>query len=400
MSCVTPTSLRGALDALAADPGALGARRRHRRDGRGQHGPSPPVVGRRRRAGGRAALVDCTIPWPARCASVPASPTARCWPSRWPRCCPHWPRRRARSARRRSATRRRSAATSARRRRPATGCRCSPRSTRSSTSQSAVGTRDVPFAEFAVGPKRTVRRPGELITAVTVPVLSGWQGYAKVGVRNAMVIATATCCLAVDVPTRLGAHRPRLGRTRDHPCRRGRGVRRGQRRPRRRAGLGRGGRAHRCSWPPRRRGRSTTTAPRPSTGGTRSACSRHAWHGGPSRMSEIGAGNRQQPGVPAARQRASARGARRLGRREPALRAARAARADGQQGRVRAGRVRLVQRAGRRRAGVQLPGAGGLGRGLRRSSRSRASPRRACRATCSRRSSTPARCSAASARRA
>lgn len=64
--------------------------------------------------------------------------------------------------------------------------------------ESAIGSREVPFAEFAVAPKRTVRQPGELITAITVPVLRGWQGYAKVGVRNAMVIATATCCLAVD----------------------------------------------------------------------------------------------------------------------------------------------------------------------------------------------------------
>jgi CO/xanthine dehydrogenase FAD-binding subunit len=64
--------------------------------------------------------------------------------------------------------------------------------------ESAVATRDVPFAEFASGPKRTVRRPGELITGFTVPLLRGWQGYAKVGVRNAMVIATATCCVAVD----------------------------------------------------------------------------------------------------------------------------------------------------------------------------------------------------------
>ena len=42
------------------------------------------------------------------------------------------------------------------------------------------------------------------------------------------------------------------------------------------------------------------------------------------------------------RQRRRARGPRRLGRREPALRAARAARPAGRQGRVRAGRVRLV----------------------------------------------------------
>ncbi len=64
--------------------------------------------------------------------------------------------------------------------------------------ESAVARRNVPFADFATGPKRTVRQAGELITGITVPVLRGWQGYAKVGVRNAMVIATASCCLAVD----------------------------------------------------------------------------------------------------------------------------------------------------------------------------------------------------------
>jgi len=73
----------------------------------------------------------------------------------------------------------------------------------------AGGTRDVPFASFATGPKRTVLRPGELITGVTVPLLTGYQGYSKVGVRNAMVIATASACLAVDVPT--GSVRLALG---------------------------------------------------------------------------------------------------------------------------------------------------------------------------------------------
>ncbi|MEJ7721472.1 MAG: hypothetical protein WKF58_14025 [Ilumatobacteraceae bacterium] len=33
-------------------------------------------------------------------------------------------------------------------------------------------------------------------------MLGGWQGYAKVGVRNAMVIAIASACLATDVATR------------------------------------------------------------------------------------------------------------------------------------------------------------------------------------------------------
>lgn len=63
---------------------------------------------------------------------------------------------------------------------------------------SSEGRRSVPFVEFMVGPKRTVRQPGELIEAVSMPVLEGWQGYAKVGVRNAMVIATASVALAVD----------------------------------------------------------------------------------------------------------------------------------------------------------------------------------------------------------
>jgi CO/xanthine dehydrogenase FAD-binding subunit len=65
-----------------------------------------------------------------------------------------------------------------------------------------AATRDVPFAQFAIGPKRTVLQPGELITGVTVPVLDGYQGYSKVGVRNAMVIATASACLAVHSPDR------------------------------------------------------------------------------------------------------------------------------------------------------------------------------------------------------
>jgi CO/xanthine dehydrogenase FAD-binding subunit len=64
------------------------------------------------------------------------------------------------------------------------------------------GTRTMPIAEFMTGVKRTALGPGELITAVTVPLLAGWQGYAKVGVRNAMVIAIAGACLAVDRPSR------------------------------------------------------------------------------------------------------------------------------------------------------------------------------------------------------
>ncbi len=66
----------------------------------------------------------------------------------------------------------------------------------------AAGRRTLPVGEFMVGVKRTALAPGELIESLTLPLLDGWQGYSKVGVRNAMVIATASACLATDVPTR------------------------------------------------------------------------------------------------------------------------------------------------------------------------------------------------------
>lgn len=64
------------------------------------------------------------------------------------------------------------------------------------------GTRTMSVHEFMTGVKQTALAPDEIITAVTVPILDGWQGYSKVGVRNAMVIATASACLVVDRPTR------------------------------------------------------------------------------------------------------------------------------------------------------------------------------------------------------
>ena len=64
---------------------------------------------------------------------------------------------------------------------------------------SADGARSLPIDQFMVGPKRTALQPAELITGVTVPVLHGYQGYTKVGVRNAMVIATASVALVTDL---------------------------------------------------------------------------------------------------------------------------------------------------------------------------------------------------------
>jgi CO/xanthine dehydrogenase FAD-binding subunit len=63
---------------------------------------------------------------------------------------------------------------------------------------SATGSRSLPFGEFMVGSKRNALLPGELIESVTISTSGGWQGYAKVGVRNAMVISNAGACLAVD----------------------------------------------------------------------------------------------------------------------------------------------------------------------------------------------------------
>lgn len=84
---------------------------------------------------------------------------------------------------------------------------------------SVDGARSVPFADFMVGPKRTTLQPAELIEAISVPLFSGWQGYAKVGVRNAMVISNAGACLAVDdgggVRLALGSVGPTIIRCRD-----------------------------------------------------------------------------------------------------------------------------------------------------------------------------------------
>ena len=64
---------------------------------------------------------------------------------------------------------------------------------------SVAGRRTVPVQELLIGPKRTSLRPGELITAVTVPIVRGHQEYRKVGVRNAMVIAVASVAAVVDL---------------------------------------------------------------------------------------------------------------------------------------------------------------------------------------------------------
>jgi CO/xanthine dehydrogenase FAD-binding subunit len=62
---------------------------------------------------------------------------------------------------------------------------------------SGRGARLIPAAEFFLGPKRNALADDELITAVLVPAARGPQQFAKIGTRNAMVIAV--CAFALDL---------------------------------------------------------------------------------------------------------------------------------------------------------------------------------------------------------
>jgi CO/xanthine dehydrogenase FAD-binding subunit len=67
---------------------------------------------------------------------------------------------------------------------------------------STRGTRRIPAGEFFVGPKKSVLEPDELIVAARVPIASGPQQFAKVGTRNAMVIAVCSFGLALNAAKR------------------------------------------------------------------------------------------------------------------------------------------------------------------------------------------------------
>ncbi len=73
---------------------------------------------------------------------------------------------------------------------------------------SVRGSRLIPAAGFFTGPKRNVLTADELITAVLVPVAPGPQQFAKIGTRNAMVIAV--CAFALEL-------RPPRATTSDNP---------------------------------------------------------------------------------------------------------------------------------------------------------------------------------------
>ena len=60
------------------------------------------------------------------------------------------------------------------------------------------GRRTIPAEEFFVGPKRSALRPDELIAAIRIPIATGPQQFAKIGTRNAMVIAVASFAVSLD----------------------------------------------------------------------------------------------------------------------------------------------------------------------------------------------------------
>jgi CO/xanthine dehydrogenase FAD-binding subunit len=62
---------------------------------------------------------------------------------------------------------------------------------------STAGTRRVPVTEFVSGPRRTSAREDELIAAFHLPAAGGAQQFAKIGTRNAMVIAVCSLSLAI-----------------------------------------------------------------------------------------------------------------------------------------------------------------------------------------------------------
>jgi CO/xanthine dehydrogenase FAD-binding subunit len=62
---------------------------------------------------------------------------------------------------------------------------------------STAGTRRIPVGEFITGPKRNDLRGDELIAAFHVAAADGPQQFAKIGTRNAMVIAVCSLALAI-----------------------------------------------------------------------------------------------------------------------------------------------------------------------------------------------------------
>jgi CO/xanthine dehydrogenase FAD-binding subunit len=85
---------------------------------------------------------------------------------------------------------------------------------------STRGERRIPIEDFITGPKRNVLEPDELIAAFHMPAARGGQQFAKIGTRNAMVIAVCSFAVAIDhdartVGTCIGSAAPTPRRARE-----------------------------------------------------------------------------------------------------------------------------------------------------------------------------------------
>jgi CO/xanthine dehydrogenase FAD-binding subunit len=85
---------------------------------------------------------------------------------------------------------------------------------------SEAGERRVPWEEFFLGPKQTTLAADELVVGVELPLAEGQGSFAKIGPRNAMVIAIAGVCLQLDTEARvvrlaLGSVAPTVVRARE-----------------------------------------------------------------------------------------------------------------------------------------------------------------------------------------
>lgn len=84
---------------------------------------------------------------------------------------------------------------------------------------SARGSRLIPVENFYLGPKRSALAPDELIRAVRIPAGAGPCQFAKVGTRNAMVIAV--CSFAIALHPSTGSVRTGIGSAAPTPVRAG-----------------------------------------------------------------------------------------------------------------------------------------------------------------------------------
>jgi CO/xanthine dehydrogenase FAD-binding subunit len=70
--------------------------------------------------------------------------------------------------------------------------------------EAADGRRELPLAQFVLGPKQSALRPEEVIGSVRVPAAAAAarQEFVKVGTRNAMVIAVCSAAVVLDPAAR------------------------------------------------------------------------------------------------------------------------------------------------------------------------------------------------------